>query len=126
MWKVTVLSLCLVAPGYAVDKLSALQLIELAKSNPSGLQNAITATFDAKDLKEGTAWAGHGPDFFFAMEAATQPFLVIDDGAESQMQHLTGSDLWYAAARIEPVGKMHSFHYLINGANVGGRLDLPA
>jgi enterochelin esterase-like enzyme len=126
MWKVAVLSLCLVAPGYAVDKLSALQLIELAKSNPSGLQNAITATFDAKDLKEGTAWAGHGPDFFFAMEAATQPFLVIDDGAESQMQHLTGSDLWYAAARIEPVGKMHSFHYLINGANVGGRLDLPA
>jgi enterochelin esterase-like enzyme len=126
MWKVAVLSLCLVAPGYAVDKLSALQLIELAKSNPSGLQNAITATFDAKDLKEGTAWAGHGPDFFFAMEAATQPSLVIDDGAESQMQHLTGSDLWYAAARIEPVGKMHSFHYLINGANVGGRLDLPA
>jgi enterochelin esterase-like enzyme len=126
MWKVAVLSLCLVTPGYAVDKLSALQLIELAKSNPSGLQNAITATFDAKDLKEGTAWAGHGPDFFFAMEAATQPFLVIDDGAESQMQHLTGSDLWYAAARIEPVGKMHSFHYLINGANVGGRLDLPA
>jgi enterochelin esterase-like enzyme len=126
MWKVAVLSLCLVTPGYAVDKLSALQLIELAKSNPSGLQNAITATFDAKDLKEGTAWAGHGPDFFFAMEAATRPSLVIDDEAESQMQHLTGSDLWYAAARIEPVGKMHSFHYLINGANVGGRLDLPA
>jgi enterochelin esterase-like enzyme len=126
MWKVAVLSLCLVAPGYAVDKLSALQLIELAKSNPSGLQNAITATFDAKDLKEGTAWAGHGPDFFFATEAATRPSLVIDDEAESQMQHLTGSDLWYAAARIEPVGKMHSFHYLINGANVGGRLDLPA
>ncbi len=47
-----------------------------------------------------------------------------------QMQNLAGSDLWYAPARIEPVGRLHSFHYLIDGANgstkFGGRLDLPA
>jgi len=30
------------------------------------LRDAITATFDEKDLKEGTAWAGHASDFFFA------------------------------------------------------------
>ena len=29
------------------------------------------------------------------------------------MQNVSGSDLWYAAARIEPVGKLHSFYYLI-------------
>ncbi len=33
------------------------------------LQDAITSTFDAKELKEGTAWIAHGPDFFFAIEA---------------------------------------------------------
>ena len=42
------------------------------------------------------------------------------------MQHLAGSDLWYASAHIEPVGRLHSFHYLINGQKFGGRLDLPA
>jgi enterochelin esterase family protein len=126
MWKLALLSLCLIATAHAADKLSAPQLIDLAKSNPAGLRDAITASFDAKDLKEGTAWAGHGPDFFFATEAATPPALVIEDAPAQPMQHLTGSDLWYAPARIEPVGKLHSFHYLINGAKFGGRLDLPA
>ena len=42
------------------------------------------------------------------------------------MQHLAGSDLWYAAARIEPVGSLHAFHYMINGAAFGGKLDVPA
>jgi enterochelin esterase-like enzyme len=126
MWKLALLSLCLIAPAYAADKLSASQLIDLAKSNPAGLRDAITATFEAKDLKEGTAWAGHGPDFFFATEATAQPSLVVDDTPGPAMQHLASSDLWYASTRIEQVGKLHSFHYLINGARFAGRLDLPS
>jgi enterochelin esterase-like enzyme len=42
------------------------------------------------------------------------------------MQNLPGSSLWYAPAHIEPVGKLHSFHYLVQGAKFGGHLDLPA
>ena len=106
--------------------MSAPQLIDLAKSNSANLREAITATFDARDLKEGTAWTGHGPDFFFATQAPSQPSLVIDEAPGPAMQHLAGSDLWYAAARIEPVGRLHSFHYMINGATFGGKLDLPA
>ena len=34
--------------------------------------------------------------------------------------------LWYAVAHIEPVGKLHQFHYVVNGANFGGSLDVPA
>jgi enterochelin esterase-like enzyme len=126
MWKLVLLVLCFVSASYAAEKMSAPQLIDLAKSNNSGLRDAITATFDAKDLKEGTAWTGHGPDFFFASEATAQPTLIIDDGTGLLMQHLTGSDIWYASARIEPVARLHSFHYLINSARFGGRLDLPA
>ena len=33
----------------------------------------------------------------------------------------TDSDIWYAAAHIEPVSRLHSFHYLINGAKFGGK-----
>ena len=127
MRKFVLLLLCLAAPAIAAEKMSAPQLIDLAKSNGSGLRDAIVASFDAKDLKEGTAWAGQGPDFFFATEAPSQPSLVIDDSTGPQMQHLAGSsDLWYATAHIEAVAKLHSFHYTVHGAAFGGKLDLPA
>jgi enterochelin esterase-like enzyme len=126
MWKLILLSFCLIAPLFAAEKLTAPQLIGLAKSNRAALRDAITTSFEAKDLKDGTAWAGHGADFFFPTEAAARPLLVIDDGPALRMRNLSGSDLWYTAARIDGVGKLHSFHYLVNGAKFGGRLDLPA
>lgn len=125
MWKSLALLLCLLAPAFA-QQMSAPQLIDLAKSNRTALQSGITATFPAKDLQEGTAWAGHGPDFFFAVQAASQPSLVIDGNPGPQMQHIDGSSLWYAVAHIESVARLHSFHYLVDGAKFGGRLDLPA
>ncbi len=110
----------------AQEKASATRLIELAKSNSAELRGAISATFDAKELSAGTAWAGQGPEFFFATNAAAQPSLMIDDAPGPKMQAIAGSDLWYAAAHIEPVGRLHSFYYMVNGARFGGRLDLPA
>ncbi|MGA2300377.1 MAG: alpha/beta hydrolase-fold protein [Candidatus Acidiferrum sp.] len=113
------------APCFAAEKLNATQLIELAKSKSPGLQDAITASFEAKVLREGAAWAGRGPDFFFATEAASEPALVIDDAPGPKMQSLAGSKLWYTVARIEAAGKLHSFHYLVDGKDFGGSLDLP-
>lgn len=106
--------------------MTAPQLIELANSHSAALHDAITATFNEKSLKDGTAWAGHGPDFFFATEAPSQPMLVVDDKPGSQLTQIAGTDLWYAVAHIEPVAKLHSFSYLIAGAKFGGKLDLPA
>jgi enterochelin esterase family protein len=108
------------------EKATATQLVELAKSQAPGLRGAIAATLDAKELKEGTAWIGRGADFFFATESSSKPVLLIDGAPGPEMQQLAGSGLWYAPARIEQVGKLHSFYYVINGAKVGGRLDLPA
>ncbi len=125
MWRSTLLALLLTTSALATEKMAAPQLISLANSNPAGLREAITTTFDAKDLKEGTAWAGRGPDFFFTTEAASEPSLFIDSAAGPKMRQLTGSDLWYAPARLE-VGQLHSFYYLVNGAKFGGRLDVPA
>ena len=53
-----ILAVLTIAQGFCVDKLTANQLIDLAKSKSSGLHDAITATFTDKDLKEGTAWCG--------------------------------------------------------------------
>ena len=128
MKKLLFLLLCFALPAMAAEKFTAAQLIALANAHDSGLGAAVEATFDAKDLKAGTAWVGHGPDFFFATEAASQPMLVIDDGTVAPMQVVSGAGppVWYAVGHAEPVGTLHSFHYLIDGKSFGGRLDLPA
>ncbi len=120
-----VFSLLICFPALGAEKRSVEQLTTLANSHDSHLAEAITATFDANDLKEGTASIGHGPDFFFALESASQPVLIIDDAPGPQMARSTGN-LWYAPAHIEPVARLHSFHYVIQGANFGGSLNLPA
>ncbi len=115
------------ARGAATEKMTAPQLIALAEANDPGLKDAIAATFDAKDLTDGTAWAGHGPDFFFAVKASGLAVLVIDDEKTvRQMIQIPGTDIWYAVEKIEPVGRLHAFHYRLSGERYGGRLDLPA
>ena len=125
--RIIIPSLLLLSPAFAAEKSTALQLIELAKSNSPVLRDAITTTFDAKDLKEGTAWIADGPNFFFATEATSQPTLVIDgiSGVVEKMQTFPNSNLWYIATNIQPVAKLHSFNYVINNQKFGGRLDLP-
>ncbi len=108
------------------QKRSAPELIALANQHRSELRAAIEASFDAKNLKEGSAWAGRGPEFFFAVEAASAPTLMIDDTAGPSMTQIPESQLWYAAAHIEPVSRLHEFHYLVAGERFGGRIDLPA
>ncbi len=126
IWKSSTFLFVMVASAFAAEKQSAQQLIDLAKANSPSLQKAITGTFDAKDLKEGTAWVGHGPDFFFAIETTTTPSLVIDEKPGVPMQQVTGSEIWYAPAHIDQVARLHSFYYTINGTRFGGRPDLPA
>jgi enterochelin esterase family protein len=125
VWMVAVLSFLAVSL-HAADKRTAPELIALAVAHSPDLRGAIESTFDAKDLAAGTAWAGHGHDFFFAVESAFAPALVIDDGVLLPMQALSGSPLWYATSHIDAVGHLHQFHYVVNGASFGGRLDLPA
>jgi hypothetical protein len=124
LWTASTLLLLVVLPAFA-EKRSVQELTALANSHAAGLNDAITATFDEKDLREGTAWIGHGPDFFFALKADSQPTLIIDDTPGPRMQRSAGN-LWYASAHIESVGRLHSFHYVVQGADFGGGPNLPA
>jgi len=110
----------------AAQKRSAPELIALAKAHSAELRGAIEASFEAKDLKEGMAWMGRGPEFFFAIETVSAPELMIDDAPGPSMTHLEGTELWYATAHVEPAGRLHAFHYMVAGGKFGGRLDLPA
>jgi len=131
MKKLALLCLLLTLPALAAEKLTTPQLIALAQSNNSGLRAAIFAAFDPKDLIAGTAWSGHGPDFFFAIQYATQPALVIDKNDPIPLKQVPGpeTNLWYAVARLDPdtaLGRLHAFHYQVPGGSYGGILDLPA
>ena len=72
----------------------------------SRFEAGIERTFDAKNLNEGTAWAGHGPEFFFALYALSTPTLVIDDGAGLRWSGSARHELVVRVGRtIEPVGQ---------------------
>jgi len=129
--KRNLIAVCSLVLGWALhataaDKISAPELIQLAKSHSESLQQAMTGRFDSKDLANGTAWAGHGPDFFFAISSTSKPVLMIDDAAGPEMQRVEGTDLWYSPAHIEPLGKLHGFHYIVNSVTFGGSRDVPA
>src|SRR5260370_40682751 len=124
--KLVLFSLLLISSGQAAEKMTATQLSALATSNSPALREAIPASFNAKDLRAGIAWSGHGSDFFFAAESASRPSLFIDDRPGPKMRAITGTEIWYAAAQISRLGALHSFYYMVGGAKFGGRLDLPA
>jgi enterochelin esterase family protein len=127
MRKLPLVSLLLAtAFAWGGEKRSATDLIAMVNQHSQDLPGAIKDSFDAKDLKDGKAWAGRGPDFFFAIEAQDQPKLMIDDARGPAMTEIGESHLWYAVARVEPVGRLHEFHYVVAGASFGGVLDMPA
>jgi enterochelin esterase family protein len=112
--------------AWGAEKKSTTELIELANAHSPDLAMAIEASFDAKDLSAGTAWAGHGPEFFFAVKAVDQPKLMIDDAPGPAMMEIGDSQLWYATAPVEPVERLHAFHYMVADGPFGGVLDMPA
>jgi hypothetical protein len=75
--------LCRLSATNAAEKSDATQVIAVANTPGSALHEAITSTFDAKDLKEGT---GRGSDFFFALQSISRPQLFIDAAPGPQMQ----------------------------------------
>jgi enterochelin esterase family protein len=123
--KALVLFSLLSIAAYPADKSTAPQLIGMARSADPNLAAAISVTIPAEALKKGTAWVGRGPEFFFAIDSKAAPEIVIDGNPGPAMQRAAGSELWYAVAQIQPPGTAHSFHYLVDGATLGGSSDVP-
>jgi enterochelin esterase-like enzyme len=90
------------------------------------LLSAIQQTFKPEDLKKGTAVAGHGENFLFAIDTpSSEPKLVIDGGRPTSMRRQRETNIWAAPARLK-TGANHTFHFLIDGKPFGGSTDLAA
>jgi enterochelin esterase family protein len=117
----------LITTAFASDDISPRALADLAKdpASPKFKEVLVAALHDA-EIKKGTAWLGEGPEFVWAVEAASQPTLLVDGKPGPAMRQIPNSNLWFAFGQVVPLGKLHQFHYLIGGQQSGGLTDLPA
>jgi enterochelin esterase family protein len=83
----------------------------------------LRSTFKADDLTKGLAFQGDHETVLFAVETTKTPWLVTDDDPPVAMSKVE-QNLWTGMKRLTP-GRSHQFHYVIDGAPFGGRLDIP-
>jgi enterochelin esterase-like enzyme len=120
------LYLLLVFGVAGADKLPASKLLEMAQdAGTPGFRQALLDTAGPEAVQKGTAFIGEGPDFLFAVDAASTPQIVLDDKPGPAMSQLKGSNTWIARTKLR-TGWPHVFHYIIDGKRFGGNLNVPA
>ena len=103
------------------------QLLAMAKSRSDSpeFREALVKRLGEAPIKSGEAFDSNGPDFVWAVEAATQPTIVVDDQPAGAMRRIAGTNLWFHTGQLR-VGTSHRFHYIIDGKRFGGSYDVPA
>src|SRR5688500_18776425 len=82
----------------AAEKLPPLKLIDLARQKPASpeLRESLVESLGAERVRAGTAVAGEGPEFIWAVEAKSPPTLMVNGTERPAMTRIQGSDLWFA------------------------------
>jgi len=104
------------------EKLPTDQLIDLAKKNGPGLEQALRDTLNDVFIERGAAVIGQGGEFVWAVTAEQPPLLQIDQ-LEPVPAHRAGA-LWFYQGPLKPA-TAHKFIWIVNGKPFGGRNDLP-
>ena len=116
-------------PGrtHAMERAAMDELLAMAKSKSDApeFREALVKRLGEAPIKSGEAFDSNGPDFVWAVEAATQPTLVVDEQPAGAMRRIAGTNLWFHTGQLR-VGVSHRFHYLIDGKRFGGSYDMPA
>ena len=114
------------SPGHAMERAAMDQLLAMAKtrSDSPAFREALVKRLGEAPIKSGEAFDSNGPDFVWAVEAATQPTLVVDDQPVGAMRRISGTNLWFHTGQLR-LGTSHRFHYLIDGKKFGGSYDVP-
>jgi len=124
MKRIVSMLLLLVSAALA-EKVTAPQLIEMARKSPAAFKEALVESLGEADIKRGTAFLGRGENFIFAVEAGARPVLQLDGAAGPAMTQIKGSDIWYATSKLK-VGMPHTFDYKVDGKLFGGSKNVPA
>lgn len=101
-------------------------VLTAARKGPSELSRALETHGKPDEISKGTAYWAKGPDFLFAVDAPSQPRLMINDEPGPRMAKLRGAaNRWTASAKL-PTSRTHNFHYIVDGKPFGGRTDVMA
>ena len=110
----------------AAEKLSVPQLLELSrKPDNAAFAESLRATLGDAAIRKGTAVAGQGADFIWAVESDQKPEIFIDDQPAVNMQRAGKSSLWFHTGKLR-TGAAHGFFYKVNGTTMGGSHDVAA
>ncbi|HKW99656.1 MAG TPA: alpha/beta hydrolase-fold protein [Bryobacteraceae bacterium] len=112
-------------PLHAAEKLTATELIALAHKKSRELPDALRSTLGQDKISKGTAFAGEGPDFIWAIESDRRPDIYLDGRAAGPMTRAGKSNLWFYPGKLG-TGTAHGFYYMIQGTRTGGSTDVPA
>lgn len=113
-----------VSATLSAEKVATEKLIEMAKGpRPADFEQTVIDTLGAEAVQKGTAVAGVGSDFLFAIESEKEPLLALNNTAPFHMYKL--GKLWTYSGQLM-TGRSHRFHYLIDGKSFGGRNDVAA
>jgi len=122
----TAFLLVLAAAGCVAQTPTLATLKELSKRPASAeFEQALKTALKAPNIQKGTAYLGEGPDFFFAVEATSQPELYIDSEKSAALKRVGKSNLWFTEETLK-TGRSHGFYYMIADAKFGGQTDVPS
>ena len=111
----------------AMERTAMDRLLQMAHSQPDSaiFQDTLVKSLGDDRIKKGTAFDSNGPDFIFAVESASAPSMILDDQPVTGLHRISSSKLWFYTAQLR-TGVSHRFHYMVDGARMGGSYDVPA
>jgi hypothetical protein len=116
--------LILTSAAVYAEKAPVERLIEMSKSHPSDLEQALKDTLGVDAIQKRTAVDGIGNEFIWAVTAPSQPKIKIDYDADITAVSKAGS-LWMYQGSVT-TGTAHKFVWVVDGKPFGGKSDIPA
>jgi enterochelin esterase family protein len=116
-------TIALTAGIVSAEKIPTARLIEMAKAPSSALEQTLRDTLGEQNIQKGTAAAGELGDFVFAVAAASQPRLQINENAP--LPAVKAGGLWIYQGKL-PTGTSYRYKWIVDGKPFGGANDLPA
>ena len=102
------LSLCLLGSLTPLFGADANTLIRMSAKPNDEFRKALMESMGEENILKGTAFAGNGSTFLFAVEAGTVPKLYVDDREAGTMRRVKGWKLWYFRPSLKPEGRTRS------------------
>ena len=97
----------------------------MKQAGTPGFKDSLVKAIGEKKVKDGTGVIGEGPNFIWAVEAATPPQLIVDDELAGVLTRIPDSTIWYHSGQLQ-TGRTHNFHYIIGGTPFGGAMNVMA